>query len=48
MSIHHIRNAIAVLLILTLCNIVASFATLYAIHIIRDVDRTAAIVQAPL
>lgn len=48
MSSQHIRNAIALLLILTLANIVASFATLYAIHTIRDVEHATAIAALKL
>lgn len=36
MSTNHIRNTIAILLILTLANLGASFATLYALHAVRD------------
>lgn len=36
MAANHIRNAIALLFILTAANIGASFATLYAVHVIRD------------
>jgi hypothetical protein len=36
MAANHIRNTIALLLILTLANLGASFATLYAAHVIRE------------
>jgi hypothetical protein len=40
MSTQHIRNTIALLLILTLANLGASFAALYAAHIVRDAAKT--------
>jgi hypothetical protein len=45
MSTQHIRNTIALLLILTLANLGASFATLYAAHTLRDMERPARITR---
>jgi hypothetical protein len=41
MSTQHIRNTIAILLILTLANLGASFAVLYAVHVVRDIEQPA-------
>ena len=46
MSSQHIRNTIALLLILTLANLGASFAALYAVYTLRDMERPAHVTRA--
>lgn len=36
MNMHHVRNAVTLLLILTLANLAASFAALRAVRSVRD------------
>lgn len=36
MNAHHVRNVIAILLVITFTNLVASFQTLRAAHTMRD------------